>query len=141
MPHDKRLTDPEAVKASAIEQYRDFVKAVREGSRVIVEKPNALPGCMDAKYFPAEALSAALQEAVTDWQPIETAPLLENVLIAQAGNANMVTAYRGDGSPKHPDCWIDLFTRSELNEFEQPTHWMPLLDPPRVRAMLIDRGE
>lgn len=61
------------------------------------------------------------------WQPIETAPELENVLVCQHGWANSAQVmYRGDGSPKHPATWIEAHERRPVSEFEMPDYWMPI---------------
>lgn len=67
-----------------------------------------------------------------EWQPIETAPRVTRVLISCAGQ-NIVDigsqTHKGDGK------WIWITDDNESHESgyfgeSEPTHWMPLPDPP-----------
>jgi hypothetical protein len=60
-----------------------------------------------------------------DWQPIETAPPQTAVLVYRPG-ATLYRRYAGDRAARTAHgrhWWLSL-------PHGQPTHWMPLLDPP-----------
>lgn len=66
-----------------------------------------------------------------DWQPIETAPKDGTRLWlfypdARADDQQVVGWFVDDlrNGPR----WID---HADCREFDEPTHWMPLPDPPR----------
>ena len=64
---------------------------------------------------------------VTDWQPIETAPK----------DGTKFLAYEGGAENKHYECWWqdDFSNWSGWQDWwdsePEPTHWMPLPEPPK----------
>lgn len=87
-----------------------------------------------------------------EWQPIETAPKDgTRILLLEAGNVYLglwdsnfgiseIYDPEADQYVNRP-AWTDGTVKSwgyeEQNEIEQPTHWMPLPDPPA--SMSIER--
>lgn len=91
------------------------------------------------------------ETAMSEWQPIETAPrdgtefqaripgYGDNNLIAwrgglldQEGQDCGGWCYMGTGNP--PDCWTDgicWMLNDEMEQSVEPTHWMPLPEPPK----------
>lgn len=76
------------------------------------------------------------------WRPQSTAPELEAVLTCRYGDAKSVRQmYRGDGSRKHPACWICEITREPVSEFEQPDLWAPMEVLPAIPLTPINSEE
>jgi Protein of unknown function (DUF551) len=64
---------------------------------------------------------------MTDWKPIETAPKIyrQRIIVFRAG----AKRYPVVGE----DYWSDIYTKgcwAMSPDDEQPTHWMPLPEPP-----------
>ena len=60
-----------------------------------------------------------------EWQPIETAPDKQDVLVWNAMTGAYVSRHDGVGE------WPLGFWRGDLGEwYPRPTHWMPLPNPP-----------
>jgi hypothetical protein len=62
------------------------------------------------------------------WQPIETAPMDEPILIPPTKRLGMCVAMHHSR-----DGWVTE-TPSEWVPIYPPTHWMPLPEPPEVSA-------
>ena len=73
------------------------------------------------------------QVAQPRWQPIETAPMDETaVLVYDANGDELATAFWDDTENR----WYETST---LDVFVgQPTHWMPLPEPPKVQPAARD---
>jgi hypothetical protein len=91
-----------------------------------------------AIFFGALALVMKWTETeMTDWQPIETAPKDgTNILLwcplpgsgyAIVGICHTTTRANGDKVP----VWLDAY---EGEDIYQPSHWMPLPEPPITSA-------
>ena len=73
-----------------------------------------------------------------EWQPIETAPKDRIVLLYRptAHDWGKVTPGKWDAQPHHKkpapywDMWIKIGGKYESRLWE-PTHWMPLPEPPK----------
>ena len=63
------------------------------------------------------------------WQPIETAPKNETEIWAFNGEQARMLWIEGDGYGLW--CWADECLCDIDPEPEQPTHWMPLPEPPK----------
>lgn len=63
-----------------------------------------------------------------DWQPIETAPKNVTVVLVWDGRS-AETAYWGRSNPVNRLAWLGGHCR--IDHIRQPTHWMPLPEPPR----------
>lgn len=77
-------------------------------------------------------------EQTTGWRPIETAPRDGTMILVGRWDQGLATVY-GDHWAEDPGCWYDS---SGLFE---PTHWMPLPEPPEdvhdwSSADITDRG-
>jgi hypothetical protein len=82
--------------------------------------------------------------AKAEWQPIDTAPVGESVLI-YIPNADhygegiyrallIESDWMKDGNGKHPRHWQTTGLHIGRDCVSQlPTHWMPLPDPPEVK--------
>ena len=76
-------------------------------------------------YSAASAIyEAALQAAQPKWQPIETAPDREYILILVDGQIT------GVGSTYLGDWWASMPNGEVCELNEPPTHWMPLPEAP-----------
>jgi hypothetical protein len=74
---------------------------------------------------------------MTDWQSIETAPKMKNILLwaatdvsdsGEIKNWKMDTGYWSTGA----ECWT--WSGYQVRKYDiQPTHWQPLPPPPIVR--------
>lgn len=70
-----------------------------------------------------------------EWQPIETAPKDEKILLARAGQWVDIGEWEDDRHAKKPrpywtanrEWWAGKMAMRE----QQPTHWMPLPPPPK----------
>lgn len=63
-----------------------------------------------------------------EWQPIETAPKDGTRILAWDGRSIHV-AYWGWDNPANRLAWLGGHCR--IDHIDQPTHWMPLPEPPR----------
>lgn len=61
---------------------------------------------------------------LSEWQPIETAPKEVKVIVWSQAIVCPCIAYRIEGQ------WADSEGDWDLRDDEQPTHWMPLPEPP-----------
>lgn len=59
-----------------------------------------------------------------EWQPIETAPSSESVLVAKPGVRPVRARLKGG-------LWYVHLTNWVLNNGDEPTHWMHLPEPPK----------
>ena len=65
---------------------------------------------------------------MVEWQPIETAPYCERVLILfDNGHIEDATIHEGSDGRGWSYCLFDGETM-----IDKPTHWMPLPDPPET---------
>jgi hypothetical protein len=69
---------------------------------------------------------------MSEWQPIETAPKDGTKIIAfhiWSRHIQMMTiAHWGRPGAYNAPCWI---SQGGTNHIDQPTHWMPLPEPPQ----------
>ena len=75
---------------------------------------------------------------MTDWQPIETAPRDGTWVLLAGGSIEY--GWDGDSAPAvvagqcvrpDPECWqFAWYDGGYYGEYENPTHWMPLPEPP-----------
>lgn len=76
-----------------------------------------------------------------EWQPIETAPRDGTFIILCGGKRDNYSPIEQENSPvvgrwqkwPNPDscCWVYAFWDSDWrSEYINPTHWMPLPEPP-----------
>lgn len=71
-------------------------------------------------------------EAVTGWQPIETAPK-DGTWVILFTPAGVQCGYWGGSYFGRDMAWLQYAHRSDYEEVEGvPTHWMPLPEPPTV---------
>lgn len=81
-------------------------------------------------------MSKSVAVKMSDWQPIETAPKDGNsILLGTAGAPAVWTGYfrqeRSPGMMRWTDNQIYRWTRDGYMDLNwNPTHWMPLPDPP-----------
>lgn len=61
---------------------------------------------------------------MSNWQPIETAPKDKNVLVVSADNDKPMRAMKTWGD------WYVFPIGHGLKLAHEPTHWMPLPEPP-----------
>jgi len=76
--------------------------------------------------------------ALTNWQPIETAPRDGTWILLTGGSVDW--DWDGDSKPRvvaaqfrerNADSWqFAWFDAGYYGEYENPTHWMPLPEPP-----------
>jgi len=67
-----------------------------------------------------------------EWQPIETAPVMRSVLLfaVTERDGDTITNWKmGSGHKDHAGDWEWCGFRIRLWD-HQPTHWMPLPEPP-----------
>jgi hypothetical protein len=65
-------------------------------------------------------------ESKKQWQPIETAPKDESVLLLLENPRNIIEAYMTETG--WVDCWCSYVAPYK------PTHWMPLPEPPKEKG-------
>jgi len=76
--------------------------------------------------------------AMSEWQLIETAPKMKAILMwaltdTSTGNWSMGSGYWHEGYGGEPGVWI--WEGRRLKNYDtQPTHWMPMPDPPEMGA-------
>lgn len=79
---------------------------------------------------------------MAEWQPIDTAPVNQSVLVyipspvAEHYGPGIYRAILVDTRPDlRAPYWTTtaLHTGRDVGNGEQPTHWMPLPDPPEVK--------
>ena len=81
---------------------------------------------------------------MSEWQPIETAPVAECVWVQAGGmtfkaawfpsfsldeNGEECDQWLAEEEDEHPPCWTDgacWETNADMVQSAQPTHWMPL---------------
>lgn len=80
----------------------------------------------DSARVAKAAAQAAWQAAKPKWQPIETAPDREYILILVDGQIT------GVGSTYLGDWWASMPNGEVCELNEPPTHWMPLPAPPET---------
>jgi hypothetical protein len=66
---------------------------------------------------------------MSEWRPINTAPKDGTLILAWDGRAALL-AYWGRSNAVNPFGWIG--GHCHINHIDQPTHWMPLPDPPQI---------
>jgi hypothetical protein len=64
------------------------------------------------------------ESKTTRWRPIETAPRDGTTILVGRWDGAMATIYN-DHWAEEPGCWCDS------SPSFQPTHWMPLPEPPK----------
>lgn len=74
---------------------------------------------------------------MSEWQPIETAPKDGGWVLLMGGRIG----FQWDGDTKPPlvcgqfvnnaGWWFAFYDSGWLGEYENPTHWMPLPEPPK----------
>jgi len=68
---------------------------------------------------------------MSEWQPIETAPRDGTKLLGYEGDGRINTMwFESQYVWVSPGAWISDYNRSDTYE-HQPTHWMPLPEPPQ----------
>lgn len=86
-------------------------------------------------------LTTQMDEAIAkerEWRPIETAPKDGHILLAFPLRGVIRGIWRSDQDAKKPrpywshDCERIFGVNATRND--QPTHWMPLPDPPEIRS-------
>lgn len=108
---------PERIRASSFHYGPELVQQ------------NTFDGDVMAEFSAVEYIRADL---VPQWQPIETAPKDGQVIIVWDGEAWEVTAW---GKVSHVPIYgfLQVLFR-DVNDIDllnpQPTHWMPLPNPP-----------
>lgn len=76
-----------------------------------------------------------------DWQPIETAPKDETPILLWFPNAELhvIAAFWSDVSPPEGKLggWYDSDGAGNpvTTWFDEPTHWMPMLEPPKAQRL------
>jgi hypothetical protein len=65
---------------------------------------------------------------MTDWQAIDTAPKDGTIVLAYNARGIM-TAYWGRSNPLNRAAWLG--GHCGIDHIDQPTHWMPLPEPPK----------
>lgn len=72
---------------------------------------------------------------MSEWQPIKTAPKDgTEVLLLFADEPLWIVAFFGPDSQKKSSeiCWRCKWDHESLHQgYEEPTHWMPLPEPPK----------
>jgi hypothetical protein len=79
----------------------------------------------------AETLCECLIERLgLGWQPIETAPMNQEVLISDGQYVH--NAIREYGAEPPDDCWrVGFVWDGARSIMRRPTHWMPVPEPPK----------
>lgn len=67
---------------------------------------------------------------MNDWRPIATAPKDGTLVLVRGLKSEIVATAKYDASYARP--WCDWDWDDPLPYYEEPTHWMPLPDPPVV---------
>ena len=73
------------------------------------------------------------ERIMNNWQPIETAPKDgTDIVLAlwEFGKPNTKRTFAIGGFDESRDCWSQSIGSGFVDELYQPTHWMPLPDPP-----------
>ena len=65
---------------------------------------------------------------MTDWQPIETAPRDGTWILLTGGSVGW--DWDGDSKPRVVAAQFSERNAGHYGEYENPTHWMPLPEPP-----------
>jgi hypothetical protein len=71
-----------------------------------------------------------------EWQPIETAPKDRNILVCEADGKVSVASHTLQHFPRAKPSWVGMcrdefvFDEAEGMIWFEPTHWMPLPEPP-----------
>lgn len=68
---------------------------------------------------------------MTEWQPIETAPKGELPIWVGHSGSIYVAIWRND---RWTDYFMLMHTRTGDRPGDEPTHWMPLPEPPKQEA-------
>ena len=72
---------------------------------------------------------------MNNWQPIETAPKDGTEILGWTGSMFLIVEWNEQKWHKKPAPYWDSGRPSItwMREYGQPTHWMPLPDPPAAR--------
>ena len=74
-----------------------------------------------------QAFDAGRERSQVEWKPIETAPKDGTHVLVMTKDRIVQIAYCGDG-----EFWWRAFEHGQI--YPQPTHWMPLPDPPKLKV-------
>ena len=115
-------------------EYEDGITSFEHdpSAQALYTEPQATPASQDAEdamrwmQVVTVAESAAREHAMSEWQPIATAP--KDVLILLYGAKRMEFAV---GMNHSRDGWVSASTAEFLSMYP-PTHWMPLPHRPKA---------
>lgn len=120
MDHDK-------IK-SLLREMREYLQAQNEP---LLDRAYDLICALRTECDNQETRIVDLEEALPEWQPIETAPREETVLVAGGDAPYPVTAC---WSGLSDECWMVDGQEDVRTEIGWPTHWMPLPAPPKLKG-------
>ena len=124
----------------------DFERRASEGEIEARADEVLGEGLVELRREHVDALLAALAQpaapaaGATEWQPIETAPKNRGVLIAMVNDDVRLIAW---GKTSHVPLYGWCLADQGVEDFNlcEPTHWMPLPDPPRAALTAGGAGE
>jgi hypothetical protein len=124
-PGWREVSREEMIAMLTAEEVAKLEAAERAGSGTQATKEHADATRRSAAPKPSSSPSLTPVDQQT-WQPIKTAPKDGTLILGWNGECHLIW-YLDIG---RGEAWVNAATAYELKRDKQPTHWLPLPDPP-----------